>query len=181
MRRFRRVRGRRFSRRGVVRYGTVRSCPALRCPGTGASRRARDLPSGKPPFSAFPRFAVWKTALLGAPSARGEGRARGPAPIGGGSRSRPRSRARRRAPRPPVPPRGGHPRREPRLPGREKPRTPTTAGSEARGRPRASVPERGGAAGGSDGHAGCSRGTSDLPSAEKNAPLGESPQLTVSF
>lgn len=54
MRRFRRVRGRRFSRRGVVRYGTVRSCPALRCPGTGASRCARDLPSGKPPFSVRP-------------------------------------------------------------------------------------------------------------------------------
>ena len=106
MRRFRRVRGRRFSRWGVVRYGTVRSCPALRCPGTGASRCARDLPSRKPPFSAFLRFAVWKTALLGIPTiCRLENRPSRCA-LGAGRRAGPRFRAdRRRIPEPSAVPR----------------------------------------------------------------------------
>ena len=139
MRRFRRVRGRRVLVAGAwVLCGVMLSCPVPFCPAP-----PRPAPSGKPPFSAFPRFAVWRNALLGMSSAGARRTAREPAPIGGGSRSRPRSRARRPAPRPPVPARGGPPRREPLLPGREKPRTPTTADSEARGRSRASVPERG--------------------------------------
>ena len=155
-RRFRRIRGCRFSRRGAVLRCAVRETALL-----GIS-------------------AIWR--LVNRPSRHGrEARVQEPAPIGGASRNRPRSRARRRAPRPPVRPGAALPAENRDFPDaksreRRQPPIPRRAAFV-----RASVPEREEAAGGSDGHAGCSRGISNLPSAEKNTPLGESPQLTVSF
>ena len=174
MRRFRRVRGRRVLVAGAwVLCGVMLSCPVPFCPAL-----PRPAPSGKPPFSAFPRFAVWRNALLGMSSAGARRTAREPAPIGGGSRTRPRSRARRPAPRPPVP--ASPPRTA-------TSRTRKTANADNR-RFRGSRPfarEGPGAWGsGLADWAGMTvaRGRiSHLPSAEKNTPLGECPQLTVSF